>query len=408
YFTRDVYVDGTPAIADVYIDANRDGAQEWRTVLVCGQGPGRGSTIAGGSTGNFYFALDITDPDDPQPLWEFTHYRMGETWSVPVFGKIQYRGKDTWTAFMGSGYDNVAGQGRQGHYFYAIRVKDGVRFWNFGISEKNTRRKWSNKKNVIRSIPASPAIVDIDNDGLSDKVYVADLEGRLWKVDISKNFRRWRDWKAKKMYEDRNNYPIIAKPAVWKNPAVEADSPRIYFGTGGDDKAPDNGLYSFIALIDNPRNEVEWFLGDADDLRLSDSLDKGDLEPGEKIWADPKIANSIVYFSSLFGSIESVDPCENLAGKGKFYGRYVDTISGTAIGGSALVASGGGAQESLDLEIKTRSAVSLGERQTGEGGSRKQEVYIQEYNSTIQKLEQQVSASLRVKSWREIYKIIKF
>jgi len=408
YFHRDVYVDGTPSVADVYIDVSGSG-REWRTILVCGQGPGQGSTVAGGITGNFYFALDITDPDDPQPLWEFTHDYMGETWSVPVFGKIQYdKEGDTWVAFMGSGYDNVEGQGQQGHCFFAIRAEDGVCFWNFSISEIDTETKWSNETNVIRSIPGSPAILDIDNDGLSDSVYVADLEGRLWSVDITKKFKKLEDWEEQMMYEDKNNYPILTKPAVWKNPTMPGDPPRIYFGTGGDDMAPVDGLYSFISVIDNSENEVEWFLGDADDLELSDSLDKGDLEPGEKIWADPKIANSIVYFNSLFGSIESVDPCENLEGQGKFYGRYVNPFVGSAIGGSALITGGDQVHESLDLEIKTRSSVSLGERRTQEGGGRKQEVYIQEYNSTIQKLELYASSVLRVKSWREIYKVIKF
>ncbi len=35
------------------------------------------------------------------------------------------------------------------------------------------------------------------------------------------------------------------------------------------------------------------------------------------------------------------------------------------------------------------------------------EVYIQEYDSTIQKLEQTIGGLLKIKSWREIYKIIK-
>jgi len=69
YFARDVYVDGSPVAADVYIDVDGNGSKEWRTVLICGQGAGKGSSVGGGL--NYYFALDITDPDNPQPLWEF-------------------------------------------------------------------------------------------------------------------------------------------------------------------------------------------------------------------------------------------------------------------------------------------------------------------------------------------------
>ena len=63
--------------------------------------------------------------------------------------------------------------------------------------------------------------------------------------------------------------------------------------------------------------------------------------------------------------------------------------------------------ESLTLSIKTRSAVTLGEQSVTEGGIRKRDVYIQEYDSTIQKLEQVTGGLLKIKSWREIYQIIK-
>jgi hypothetical protein len=51
--------------------------------------------------------------------------------------------------------------------------------------------------------------------------------------------------------------------------------------------------------------------------------------------------------------------------------------------------------------------VTLGEQSATEGGIRKRDVYIQEYDSTIQKLEQMTGGLLKIKSWREIYKIIK-
>ncbi|MFH1944442.1 MAG: hypothetical protein ABIK95_02335, partial [Acidobacteriota bacterium] len=160
-------------------------------------------------------------------------------------------------------------------------------------------------------------------------------------------------------------------------------------------------------LIDYGNNEeVEWFVGDADNLRLDEDLDKGDLAAGEKIWADPQVANNVVYFSTLFGSIESVDPCENLAGEGKLYGRYVKQIGGSIVGSSSFAGSSGTTLEHLDLEIKTRAAVTIGE-QSGTGGTRTQEVFIQEYDSTIQQLKLPAGAVLKVRSWREVYRIIK-
>jgi len=55
YFARDLYVDGSPVVADVYFDDN------WHTILICGQGPGQGKAQGVDATGNYYFALDITN-----------------------------------------------------------------------------------------------------------------------------------------------------------------------------------------------------------------------------------------------------------------------------------------------------------------------------------------------------------
>jgi hypothetical protein len=81
-------------------------------------------------------------------------------------------------------------------------------------------------------------------------------------------------------------------------------------------------------------------------------------------------------------------------------------MGGSPVGGTAFKGLSG-AMESLDLAIKTRSAVTLGETQTTTDGARKREVYIQEYDSTVQKLEQLTGGLLKVKSWREVYKVFK-
>ncbi|HLV61332.1 MAG TPA: VWA domain-containing protein [Fredinandcohnia sp.] len=80
----------------------------WRTVLICGQGWG----------GSWYVAIDITDPFEPRPMWEATHfgngsYGLGRTWAVPSVGPINLEvekdgkkiGVPTWVAIYGSGYN---------------------------------------------------------------------------------------------------------------------------------------------------------------------------------------------------------------------------------------------------------------------------------------------------------------
>jgi len=402
YFMRQPYVDGSPVVEDVYIDVTGDSNKEWRTILVCGQGRGQGSVEAGGSTGNFYFALDVTDPANPQPLWEFTHDRMGETWSVPVIGKVTKGGEETWVAFMGSGYDNVEDAVQQGNMFYAIDLETGETFWDFDAVEVDTGPAWF--VNIACAFPGTPSLIDTDSDGYTDRVYIGDLEGRMWKVDVTPNFVNQDSWSEVAIYEDSNNFPILTKPALWMNPVSTEAVPHLYFGTGGDDYARPDEYYSFIALTDGAVPEVEWYLGDQDTLGLPLEKDMGDFVVGEKVWADAKVADNVIYFSTLEGSIESVNPCENIAGEGRLYVRYVQAVAGAFIGGTAL----SGPAESLALAIKTRAAVTLGERgRAGENKTRKREVYIQEYDSTLQRLEQGVMTMLAVKSVREIFRIVR-
>ncbi len=401
YFSRDLYVDGSPMVADVYIDADGDASQEWATILISGQGSGNGSALAGGT--NYYFALDITNPDNPQPLWEFTHDLLGETWSVPIVGKIRKNGEDAWLAFMGSGYDNDPSD-TVGNVFYAVDAETGEYFWGFYAGEVDTTvgQGW----NIPNTIPGSPSIIDIDQDGHADRVYVPDLDGRVWKVDVSIEYQDSTSWEAVVIYEDSRNYPIISKPTVWINYVSGGTIPRLFFGTGGDDRAPSDGDYSFIDLLDSPTPEVEWYLGDPEILNLPEAKDVGDLSSGDRVWADPKVADYIVYFSTLTGSIESVDPCESIVGVGKLYARFIQTVAGSIIGGTALTTDSG-SQENIELAIKTRAAVTFGEGERAADGTRKREVYIQEYDSTIQKLEQAIGAILKIKSWREVFRIIK-
>ena len=399
YYSRQSYVDGSPMSADVQISGVD------KTVVICGLGPGQGSTADG--TGNFYFAMDITDINNPLPMWEFIHEKMGETWSVPVVGKVN-KGGDTWVAFMGSGYDNTPLDGiQQGNRFFAVTVADGVAFWGFEAANVDTSGKWPNAADILCAFPGSPNSVDEDRDEYTDKVYIGDLEGRMWRIDVTTPWADAASWTATAIYTDDNNFPIITKPEVWLDPGNPTAKPRIYFGTGGDDEAPDDVDYAFIAMIDDTTPEVEWFLGRTPTVSIPANKKVGDLDTGDKVWADPKIANSVVYFSTLTYDIESVDPCQNLTGTGKLYGRYVNPASGNPLGSSAFTMATG-TVESLDLDIKTRAAVTIGETSTVEStGVRKQDVYIQEYNSTIQKLEQPIGAAVIVRSWREIRRIKK-
>lgn len=419
FYAHDVYCDGSPSVADVQIGGS------WRTVLVTGQGPGSGSTLGSNVTGaiNYYWALDVTDPTNPQPLWEMTHtYKsgnktyptMGETWSTPAIGKVNHSGTTRWVAFMGSGYDNVkSGTYNLGRRFYVVRLDTGAFItYSSEVSQVNTASLGGARAayvypNIVATIPGSPTAVDLDGNGFTDSVFVGDLDGRLYRVNVTGTNPA--GWTLTAIYTDFLYYPIITKPAIWVDPLEGGPArARVYFGTGGDDTAPADRDYSFVGIIDNGGNAatVEWYLGVPAVLNLDISYKRGELGAGSKVWADPIIADQVVYFSTLRGSIEAVNPCLNLGDAGRLYARYIRYTSAIPVGGTAFKATTATPPEYLDLLSKARRAVTVGEAERVAGRVNKREIYVQEYDSTLEKLEQPIGSLLRIKSWREIYRII--
>jgi len=422
------YVDATPAVGDVKI------AGTWRTVLVCGQGPGNGDPMAGGL--NYYWALDITDPANPQPMWEITHtdealgYRtMGETRSTPDIGQVRIGGVPLWAAFMGSGYDNDPSSPVAGTYFYAVAIGTGEFLRAFPVSADIDTSVLAGAKaafsytNIAPAVVASPTAVDNDMDGFVNFVYIADLDGRVYRLDVSDSDLS--AWALSTIYEDYLNYPIATKPAVWMNPSESVPKrPHVYFGTGGHDRNlgdynPNTDelgdrTFSFVSVVDNltgpsSTDWVEWYLGDPALLGgLPDIRDVGDLGVGSRVWADPVIADLIIYFSTLVGSIESANPCINLGEGGHLYARYIRPSSAIPVGGTAFRATEGTPPEYLQLMSKARQAVTMGEAAYDETNQvNRREVYVQEYDSTIQQLVQPIGTMLRIRSWREVYRIIR-
>lgn len=76
---RRMMVDGTPVVRDVYFSRSPGAATAtYRSVLLVG--------LRGG--GNAYMALDVTDPLDPQFLWQFTNPYLGEAVGTPTIAQV--------------------------------------------------------------------------------------------------------------------------------------------------------------------------------------------------------------------------------------------------------------------------------------------------------------------------------
>jgi len=377
-----VLVDGAPAVEDVYIDRDGDGTKEWITLLVSGQGKGTGK---GTKAGNYhYFALDVTDPEDPQPLWEFSTDKHGETWSVPFITKVIWQGAEKWVAFLGTG------KKAKDSYIYAVDCETGNSLWSGKLEGTD--------------VPCSPNGIDIDNNGTTDRAYVGDLKGNMWRVNAAVN-----PWTLTKIFNDKKDHAILTKPEIYLNRTAGETTPHLYFGTGGSDDAPDGDTYHFVALVDASTPRVEWYLGNKADITVTNNLaSSGALAMGEKIWADPVLVDGVIYFSTFMGNIEDVEPLSDEVTPGYLYARWV--VAAPALVGKTAFS---GAETYLTLASKTRSAVAKGEVRKADDGTTRTDIWVNEYDSTLQvvsisgELQGAGNFKLKIRSWREIYRIIR-
>ena len=175
-YIRDVNENG---ILEDNVDADGDGDidddDKDRVIIVCGQRKG----------GTSYFALDVTVPINPVFLWRISANsafapdvqisELGESWSEPRFGWVKTTDTDTTGTpvfFIGGGFsaDNTAGKA-----VIAIDVFTGAVVKKFvNDSVENIDMNFS--------IPGTVNIIDENNNGFVDKVYVGDLGGQVWRI----------------------------------------------------------------------------------------------------------------------------------------------------------------------------------------------------------------------------------
>ncbi|MGH8717439.1 MAG: pilus assembly protein, partial [Burkholderiales bacterium] len=175
------FVDSTPTFADVQIGGT------WKTILVGGLGAG----------GQGIYALDVTDPSSFSEgnassiaLWEFTDQHdkdLGYTFSQPQVAKMA-NGK--WAVIFGNGYNNSESDGASTTsttgraVLYILFIEQGTDgAWTVGTDfvKLDTMVGSTGTPNGL----ATPFVADVNGNGIADYVYVGDLQGNMWKFDVT-------------------------------------------------------------------------------------------------------------------------------------------------------------------------------------------------------------------------------
>ncbi|WP_298828840.1 PilC/PilY family type IV pilus protein [uncultured Piscinibacter sp.] len=198
------YVDGSPIGGDIQIGG------AWKTILVGGLGAG----------GRGYYALDVTDPNAPRALWEFTDANLGLSFGKPEITKLK---DGTWVVIFASGYNNVSpgdGRGR----LYVVRASDGtlLRTIDTGAGDAIT-------PSGLAHIRAWVDRTDVNNTTL--RVYGGDNLGNVWRFDVNGDIgASGYDAQLLATLRDSlsNPQPVTARPEL----GLVSGKAVVYVGTG--------------------------------------------------------------------------------------------------------------------------------------------------------------------------------
>ncbi|MEE4184659.1 MAG: PilC/PilY family type IV pilus protein [Gammaproteobacteria bacterium] len=140
--------------------------------------------------GDALFAIDVTDRNDPQLLWEIDSSTpgfsdLGQTWSTPQASRVKLGGTARDVLFFGGGYDT--GQDNEtyredtvGNAVYMVDTETGQLLWSAG----NGNGYDLNLPEMTHSIPAPLLVTRLNGDGFASRLYFGDMGGRIWRIDL--------------------------------------------------------------------------------------------------------------------------------------------------------------------------------------------------------------------------------
>lgn len=333
-YNHQYYVDGSPVSADVYMPLTSSGASDWRTILV--------GTLRGGGQG--VYALNVTDPGGYQNteaaakttvLWEFTDQDdtdLGYTFSDP---QVVMMNNGKWAVILGNGYN---ASGTDNAKLMILFIEEGVDGqWTVGDYIKiDTGVGSVGNKNGL----STPALIDLDNNGTTDRIYAGDLHGNMWAFDVSGSTTgSWVVANSAPLFIAGNTKPITMKPLLVKPEEdwIEDEDPgnvpniMVYFGTGqyvANGDATTTGQQTFYGIWDsgssvNSGNLVQQTITELTNERIlteypvnyENPPSSGNFgwfinlpETGERVVVNAFEIAGLVFFNTLTPSEE---PCES-------------------------------------------------------------------------------------------------
>jgi len=334
--------------------------------------------------GTSYYALDVTDIDQPKLLWTVSaddYPTMGQSWSSPYLARIRYSGGTCTDGtancrevmIVSGGYDEDEDRDGQsastpitadvGNDIFMFDAVSGAKLWSLRDNIGNT----SALADLTSSIPGGVRMLDTNRNGLIDRLYFADTGGDVWRLELDENTDSTNDSKLIKMASlgsggRQNSRKFYNEPDV---SSMKLNGKRVFVisvGSGFRAHPMDESISDkfFMIIDDSPYESIDLDNYSNDDVIIMDDLanitisgavgatavategtfgsggKKGWVvdfpESGEKVLGTSITYNGSVVFTTLLPKPllvgEGIDQCAAPSTQGRLYA--IDILSGKA------------------------------------------------------------------------------
>lgn len=158
--------------------------------------------------GRSYYGLNLSNMSKPKLMFHIDPDSatgsdalsyMGQSWSKPTVAYIKWNGQRKLAMIVGGGYDmkyenptftNSTSGAVKGNGVYVFDAENGKLLWWGGSNATNANGTAiggaaTKITDMVNSIPSRVKAVDRDGDGLVDHLYVGDLGGKIFRVDLN-------------------------------------------------------------------------------------------------------------------------------------------------------------------------------------------------------------------------------
>ncbi|MCB9622233.1 MAG: hypothetical protein H6723_02730 [Sandaracinus sp.] len=332
-------VDGTPVVKDIFYNrapGQSADASAYHTVMVFG--------LRGG--GGAYLALDVTDPLEPEFLWQVAHPEMGATYGIPALGQVLIRdssnnvreismvllpggaGTDLSSGTCGGVAEPLPdgrmskplgcpsrGKGRPPVNAGTLNARENMRCWDttgrsMYFVDPASGEILSYLDDTVFNAPVTGGVSFFTGDvgTIATRAFVTDADGVIWRVDFSNpDPARWDAEPFHDIFHDLT--ATEGQPAYFPPILTTDDQGRVVViqATGEVDNL-DQPYYEnrVVSITENPEYDTTGALRQVTGILNWEVR----LEQGERVTGPLELFAGKVYFASFATSpTTSIDAC---------------------------------------------------------------------------------------------------